>query len=351
MLPGEYRGAQDYCQPGAISPDSYASHHELDAVAGVELLHDARDVGLRGQRRQEEALRDLVVGESLTDEPQHLGLALRERGEAARVGGIPHTQGRALEKASRHTGGEQRVAVGDDADRADEVDGLGVLHEEPARACADRARDVLVQLEGRDDHDADAGERGICGDLLGRPQAVAVGHADVQERDIDRGLAQGAQQRFATGRLDDDLDVGLRVQQRAETGAHQLVVVGQRDADHDAPAHGRRATTIVPARGAGVRDRSPPASSARSRIPWIPAPSTASGPSPVPSSCTVTTSSSSRSPAMRSRVIVAVEPPEWRTTFVSASCAMRYAVVCTALEGSVPPRRSSSVTSRPRPVR
>ena len=57
-------------------------------------------------------------------------------------------------------------------------------------------------------------------------------------------VADRAQQLLAAGCLHDDLDVGLRVQQRAEAGADELMVVGQRDPDHDAPAHGRRAVTI-----------------------------------------------------------------------------------------------------------
>ena len=87
-------------------------------------------------------------------------------------------------------------------------------------------------------------QRGVGGDLLGRPQSVAVRHPDVEERDIDRGLADRAQQLLAAGCLDDDLDVGLRVEQRAEAGADELVIVGERDPDHDAPSQGRRAVTI-----------------------------------------------------------------------------------------------------------
>ena len=162
-------------------------------------------------------------------------------------------EGRALEQPTGDAGGEEGVAICDHADGTDEVDRLGVLHEEAARAGADRAGDVLVQLERRDDHDADDRSAGISRDLLGRPEAIAIGHADVEERDIDRRLVQRAQERFAAGCLRDDLDVGLRVQQRAEAGADQLVVVCERDSDHDSTRQGRRAMTIVPARAAGTR--------------------------------------------------------------------------------------------------
>ena len=262
MLPGEYRGATDYCQPGATSPDSYASHDELHAVAGVELLHDARHVGLRGERREEEPLRDLVVREALADQAQHLGLALGQ-GLRGSVGSAASRMpsGRALEQPTGHAGREERVAAGDHADGADEVDRLGVLHEEPARAGADRAGDVLVELERRDDHDAhaarSAGSAAICS-VVQRPSPSGI---RMSRSATSTGVSRSARSScFAAGCLDDDLDVGLRVQQRAEAGADELVVVGERDADHDAPAHGQargddRCRRAPRERGSGRRPR------------------------------------------------------------------------------------------------
>ena len=159
--------------------------------------------------------------------------------ERGRIDGILHSRRRPLEQSPRHTGGEERLAGGDDAHRADEIDGLGVLHEESARAGADRARDVLVELEGRDDDDLDRPECGVGGDLLGGPESVAVRHPDVQQCHVDGSGAERAQQLLAAGCLGDDLDVGLGVQQRPESGAHELVVVGERDADHDGTRQGR----------------------------------------------------------------------------------------------------------------
>jgi hypothetical protein len=47
----------------------------LDAVAEVELLQDAGDVGLGRVRTYDELVGDLGVREAASDEPQHLGFA------------------------------------------------------------------------------------------------------------------------------------------------------------------------------------------------------------------------------------------------------------------------------------
>ena len=66
-----------------------------------------------------------------------------------------------------------------------DVGRVGVLEQEAARARAQRLEDVLVDLEGGQDHDLDAGQ------LRARPtirrvasQPVDVGHADVHEHDV-----------------------------------------------------------------------------------------------------------------------------------------------------------------------
>src|ERR1700722_4767460 len=56
-------------------------YDELRAVADGELGHDAADVGLRGQRAQEELARDLVVGQAPGDQAEHLALTLGQPGE------------------------------------------------------------------------------------------------------------------------------------------------------------------------------------------------------------------------------------------------------------------------------
>ena len=88
--------------------------------------------------REHESLGDLVVRQPLADEPQHLALAVGERGQALGVGCVAEPDRHPLEQAPRDARREQRLTARDHAHGPDEVDGLGVLHEEAARAGADR---------------------------------------------------------------------------------------------------------------------------------------------------------------------------------------------------------------------
>jgi len=121
--------------------------------------------------------------------------------------------------------------------------------------------------------------------------------------------------------LADDLEVVLVLQQRAEPGPDQRLVVGEQDPDHALrPPAGRRALTRKPPSGRGPASRMPPSALARSRIPTIPclAPFPDAG-APVPSSVTSTTSASPSA----ATVTVARLAPAWRTTLVSDSCTIR----------------------------
>ena len=63
-------------QPAFVGDDD-----ELGAVARVQLGHDAADVGLGGQRAEEQAGGDLVVGQALGDQPEDLTLAVGQAGQ------------------------------------------------------------------------------------------------------------------------------------------------------------------------------------------------------------------------------------------------------------------------------
>ncbi len=69
------------------------------------------------------------------------------------------------------------------------------------------------------------------------------------------------------------VDVGLGVEQRAEPGPQQRLVVGEHHPDHGATAVGKLATTRSPPSGDGSSRTSPPSAAARSRMPRMPLPS------------------------------------------------------------------------------
>ena len=75
-------------------------------------------------------------------------------------------------------------------------------------------------------------------------QPVDARHAHVHQHDVGAGLDRLAHGVVAVGRLADDGDVGLGVEEGAEPGPDEGLVVGEQDGDHDADA--------LPDRQAGV---------------------------------------------------------------------------------------------------
>ncbi len=69
-------------------------------------------------------------------------------------------------------GESKRVARRDRPDRAQQLDGLGVLHQEAAGTGPQRLEHVLVELERREDHDPHRVERGVVADGPGGGEAV-----------------------------------------------------------------------------------------------------------------------------------------------------------------------------------
>ena len=142
-----------------------------------------------GERKQ--ARGDLVVREALRDEPQHLDLALGETVERARVDGILHSGRRPFEKPA----GDARARAAPRprrrrAPRGCRSTGSVSFTRKPlapariARATYSSSSNVVTMTTLTDR------ERRVGGDLLGRPEAVAVRHPDVEQCHIDRRRAR-----------------------------------------------------------------------------------------------------------------------------------------------------------------
>ena len=120
----------------------------------------------------------------------------------------------------------------------------GVLEQEAGRSGAQRAEDVLVEVErGQHEHarprlDAGGGQtrRGL--------DAVHAGHADVHQDHV-RPQVVGALDRLgAVARLADDLEVVLGLQEEPEAGADEFLVVDDQQPDaHASPPTGSHAAT------------------------------------------------------------------------------------------------------------
>ena len=76
--------------------------------------------------------------------------------------------------------------------------------------------------------------------------AVQARHDEVHEHDVGLQGGDGVERGLAVGRLADDLDVVLQLEERPQALAHDRVVVDDEDADHA----GTRRRTVVPAPGA-----------------------------------------------------------------------------------------------------
>ena len=96
-----------------------------------------------------------------------------------------------------------------------------------------------------------------------RLDPIELGHADVHQHDVGLELADLLDGVEPVGRLANHLEVVLRVEDHAEAGAHQRLVVGDQQSDAQATLSslvdiGRVARTRQPPPSAGPMTSSPP---------------------------------------------------------------------------------------------
>ena len=131
-----------------------------------------------------------------------------------------------------HLGGTRREpghAVGGGAHGQDDPVDRGVLGEKAARAgLHDRGH---VRVVG-DDGQGDDADRGVLLEYLaGGLGPLEIGHAHIHQHDVRLQFVRQPYAHTAAGRLRDDFDPVLRIQQRRESGSKQIVVVDDEYAD------------------------------------------------------------------------------------------------------------------------
>src|SRR5438445_6840864 len=195
--------------------------HELDGIADLELLHDARTVGFHGLGRQRQRLRDRGVGAPLDDQLQHVPLAQGEAVERADVRAfakvvVDHRLGDPVAQVA--LAGPQR------ADRFHHFLACGFLQDVALRARLQGAVDVLrAQIHGEDQH---ARLRTFLDDAPRRLHAVELRHGDVHDDDV-RAQAQRLGDRFAAvARNRNHLQVA-HLEQGPKTVPDDRVIVGK----------------------------------------------------------------------------------------------------------------------------
>src|SRR3954463_9902129 len=208
-------------------------------------------------------------------------------------------------------------------DRAQQILWGAALEQEAAGAGAQRADDVLVLVEGREDEHASVGLP--CDQLAGLGDAVHLWHSDVHQHDIGVVVWRAAQRDVAVLGLGYDVERRVAGEDQAQAAADEVVVVDQHHADRAVRfGHGAlgswgsaaRTSKRSPTRRASSV---PPSSAARSRIPLRPWPPSARAVAPSATGlATASVSTPSRQSSVRSAA-----PVPWRAALVIASCAMR----------------------------
>jgi len=237
-------------EAGLVSVD-----HALDAVAQVELLEDAGDVRLRRCFANDELFADLRVRHPAREQAEYFLLAGCQLGDGRRrrARGDRLLSCELLDHGAGDSGGEQRLAAGDDADGSGDLFGRRVLEHEAARARAQRVVHVGVEAEGGQDQHARARLRRH--DQSGRLDPVQDGHADVHQHDVGAQAAGFGDRVLAVAGLTDDARLWLRLEDLAEPDADERLVVGDQDARHRI---GSRTRTAKPPLGRRPASRRPP---------------------------------------------------------------------------------------------
>ncbi len=122
-------------------------------------------------------------------------------------------------------------------DARDKLLGGNVLEQEPARADPERVVDVLVHVERGQHHDLRVGTI-VTEQSASRLDPVDVGHANVHQHDVRPQATRLRNRLFPVRGLADHLDVLLSLEDHAEAGADERLVVDDQDAEAHAGATG-----------------------------------------------------------------------------------------------------------------
>ena len=189
---------------------------------------------------------------------EHLELA---RGQQLVALGARAVAGELAQDPRGDGGVQQRLAAVDHPDRAHELGGLDVLEQVARGARAHGGQHLVLVEEARQDDDARRGRE--LAQALDRADAVEPRHDEVHEHDVGLERRDRRERRLAVGRLADDLDVVLQLEERAQALAHDGVVVDDEDGDH---ARHLEASRSCRRRARSRRAASPPIARARSSI-------------------------------------------------------------------------------------
>src|ERR1035437_5824168 len=249
--------------------------HGLDPVPEPELGQQVADVGLHGRLADHQVGGYLRVGQAAGQPQQDVALPAGQRGQPGwRWQRLRRPAGKRVDQPHRYRRREQRVPRGGDPDCGDQVVPRGVLQQESARPGPQRLVYVVVEVEGgQHDHPGPGGPVS-AGDLPGGLEAVHFRHSHVHQDHVGLVVGGGLDGLCPVGCLGDHGDPVCCLEDHAESGPDQLLVIGDEYPDRVGAGHGAGslAVTANPPAWPGPTVRLPPQDATRSAMPASPNP-------------------------------------------------------------------------------
>jgi hypothetical protein len=203
---------------------------ELGNRMEVQLEHDVGAMSFGGLYADAEEVSDFLVALSLGEKLKDFAFAGSQTAPRRRVGGIraPRPQGR-IGTCPRNPGGKIRFVTMERVHRGNQITIRIIFQNVPASAGFEDFLDQkLGVMHGENE---DFGFRRKLTDLAGGFHAVEEGHTDVEDGHVRLELA-GFLNGFATvGGLGANLPAVPGLQEGAEAGADNMMVIGYEDSN------------------------------------------------------------------------------------------------------------------------
>ena len=187
----------------------------------IQPLHDLGTMGFDCFDRQVEVARHLLAGQTTRHQTQNLGLA---GGQGTFPRGLG-TVCKSLRQLARYAGAQVDVATLHRRKRQSQLVDCRVFDQITSGARLNRFGDVLVVvIHGQQYH---PGCRRLETNLAQCNQPAHARHGNVQQRDRGRQLKHQTHRLVAITGLGHHFNPGQALQQGAQAGAHQIVIVRQ----------------------------------------------------------------------------------------------------------------------------
>ena len=197
-------------------------------VVEVEPVHDVRAMGLHGLHAEVQALGDLLRGETLRDELQHLPLPRCQ--QFPWVLSLADPAAVVLDHLVRDGGAQVRLSPTSRSHRDFELGRVGRLQQVPPSPDAERPQHVLLVGVHRQHHHLAAGGRSAS-ELATHLETVQARQGHVDEGHVDVRALRPPQSLPAVPGFDDDLEPRDLLEQPPDPGPDEVVILDEHQTD------------------------------------------------------------------------------------------------------------------------